>query len=284
MKDSEFFTPSGVRLRKCTQHPGHHNWLFFPGGPGIGSESLLELVDALQVPGTSWLVDLPGDGSNTALPPTPGGHYHNWPQVLLEAVHALPQCICVGHSTGGMYLLSVPELEHAIQGLVLISTAPDARWHARYLAMTAQHPLPAVKAAVQAYEVSPTNDHLRDIAVASAEWNFTSAGVTAGRELLARMPYNLAAVAWSDRHFDQTYVAKWWPKQVPTLILSGANDRIVDQSLWEGLPYEGAHVLRETVADAGHFPWIEQPETVRMAFGKLVVRFNGTNIPSPTAL
>ncbi|EUA07894.1 hypothetical protein I545_6382 [Mycobacterium kansasii 662] len=40
------------------------NWLFLPGGPGIGSESLHELVDTVDVPGCSWMVDLPGDGSN----------------------------------------------------------------------------------------------------------------------------------------------------------------------------------------------------------------------------
>ena len=61
---SELYTASKVRLRLRHQNPGPLNWLFVPGGPGIGADSLEELVGAANLPGRSWLVDLPGDGSN----------------------------------------------------------------------------------------------------------------------------------------------------------------------------------------------------------------------------
>jgi pimeloyl-ACP methyl ester carboxylesterase len=272
MDKSEFLTALGVRLRPRSQRPGPYNWLFFPGGPGIGSESLHELVDALAVPGTCWLVDLPADGSNTDLPPAPGGHYQHWPQVLLEAARALPDCVAVGHSTGGMYLLSVPELAPLLRGLVLVSTAPDASWHPRYVAMTQQYPLAAMPEALRRFEQEPTNERLREVAVASAEWNFTPAGLEAGRDLLTRMPYNLAAVEWSDQFFDHLYAAKWWPQEIPTLIVSGGNDRIVDQSLWDAAPFQASNVLHRTIPQAGHFPWIEQPAAVRAAFDELTAR------------
>ncbi len=83
-------TTHGVRLRRARRTPGRWNWLFFPGGPGIGSESLQELVDVADCPGTSWLVDLLGDGSNVAAPGAPADPYPLWPQVLLEAVNAVP--------------------------------------------------------------------------------------------------------------------------------------------------------------------------------------------------
>jgi hypothetical protein len=51
----------------------------------MGSESLLNLVDSLDVPGTCWLVDLPGDGSNTNPPGAGADPYSGWPQVLIEA-------------------------------------------------------------------------------------------------------------------------------------------------------------------------------------------------------
>jgi len=84
------------------------------------------------------------------------------------------------------------------------------------------------------------------------------------------MPYNMAAVEWSDQHFDRTYLSKWWPQQLPTLVLSGAQDRIVTQELWNDARYEGPHILRRTVADAGHFLWIDQPKAARAAFTQLV--------------
>jgi len=62
--DADMFTRSGVHMVQHRVNRGDLNWLFLPGGPGLGSESLHELVAAVQTPGTSWLVDLPGDGSN----------------------------------------------------------------------------------------------------------------------------------------------------------------------------------------------------------------------------
>ncbi len=260
----EFRTPAGVRVREVVRRPGDLNWLFLPGGPGIGSPSLAGLAETVQVSGTSWLVDLPGDGDN--VDPAAGNPYGRWPGVLIEAAQALPNPVYVGHSTGGMYLLSVPELELLLAGLVLVSSAPHAGWMAAYLAMTQRHPLAAVDVAAAAYEADPTDDNLARLAVASAPWNFTPAGLAAGTGLLARMPYNGAAVEWSARNFDDSYAMTWWPATVPTLIVSGAQDRIVDQSLWNEPRFHGGHVRHEWIPDAAHFPWIDQPDAVRRAF------------------
>lgn len=265
----ERFTPSGVRLRQRHRRPGEHSWLLLPGGPGLGSESLHELADALDVPGEIWMVDLPGDGSN---PSDAADPFARWPDVLIEALDVLPSCVYVGHSTGGMYLLSVPALEARLAGLALVSSAPDAGWRPAFAAMVARHPLPAVDEATRAYEADPSDDRLRALAVASAEWNFAPSSVARGRELLARMPYNRAAVDWSARAFDDTYRATWWPRALPTLILGGAADRIVDQSLWSRPELQGPHVLHRTIPDAAHFTWMEQPAAVAAAFRELAAR------------
>jgi pimeloyl-ACP methyl ester carboxylesterase len=256
----ERFTVSGVRLRCRVTRPGALNWLLLPGGPGIGSESLQELADSLDVPGAIWMADLPGASSDL---------FEKWPQVLIEAAQELPNSVYVGHSTGGMYLLATPELEAHLAGLVLISTAPDASWLPAFVAMTERHPLLKVAAATERFEAEPTNERLRDIAVASAEWNFPARNVARGREFLGRMPYNRDAVAWSDDNFDKTYVHTWWPHSLPTLILSGDEDRIVTQDLWNAPQFQGENILRRTVENAAHFPWLDNPEAVAAAFQEL---------------
>lgn len=45
--DDLIFTASGVRLRRRSAREGALNWPLLPGGPGIGSESLAELADAV---------------------------------------------------------------------------------------------------------------------------------------------------------------------------------------------------------------------------------------------
>lgn len=274
-RPDEFWTTHGVRLRRGRRAAGPWNWLFLPGGPGIGSESLQELVDAADCPGTSWLVDLPGDGSNVDAPGAPAGPYRLWPHVLLEAVDAVPNPVAVGHSTGGQYLLSVPDLADGLAGLVLVSTAPDCSWMPTFEAMCAADPLPEVIEATRRFEADPTDATLADIAVASAPWNFTPESLQNGRDLLARMPYNRLAVEWSDRHFDREYASNWFPSAIPTLILSGTADRIVDQSLWDDPRYRGPNVRHVAVDGGAHFPWIERPRAVGDAFADFAAALDG---------
>ncbi|MEI9849645.1 MAG: alpha/beta hydrolase [Sphingomonas sp.] len=270
------FTPSGVRLRRHSARAGDLNWLLLPGGPGIGSESLDELAAALGVSGTIWLVDLPGDGSNRTPPGASADPFSRWPQVVAEAARALPNVVFAGHSTGGMYLLATPELERHILGLVLLDTAPDAGWHARFVEMTARNPLPAVEAAAAIYERDRRDENIAAVAVASAEWNFTSEAVAAGRELLARMPYNSAAVDWSEANFDHVYEAAWWPESIPVLVLAGADDRIVWQGGWEDDRFHTSGALFRSIPRAGHFPWIENPAAVGAAFAEIAGRIAAT--------
>lgn len=249
--------------------PGELNWLLLPGGPGIGSESLLELADCMQVLGSIWLVDLPGDGSNAS---TLNDSFESWPQVLLEATEDLSHCIYAGHSTGGMYLLSTPALAGRIDGLALLDTAPDCGWLPMFEAMTRSHPLPAFEAAATRYAEQKTAGNLTALVVASAEWNFTPSGLAAGRELLARMPYNSAAIEWSDRHFDRSYEARWWPTDIPVLRLYGEHDRIVSQAGWNTPKYATPNVMVRAIPEAGHFPWIENPGAVTEAFRQFALK------------
>ena len=255
-------------MRLHSFRPGELNWLLLPGGPGIGSESLHALADAMDVPGTIWLVDLPGDGSNTT-----HGHddpFRQWPHVLVEAAEAVPDAIYAGHSTGGMYLLATPAVREHIRGLVLLDTAPDCAWHAEYVRMTQDDPLPRFTRALAAYERDKSLANLTALVVESAEWNFEPAGLEAGRALLAHMPYNREAVEWSDANFDHTYKAQWWPDQLPVLRLWGAHDRIVTQQAWNAPEYDTPNVLACEIPGAGHFPWIENPAAVTDAFRTFV--------------
>jgi pimeloyl-ACP methyl ester carboxylesterase len=179
-----------------------------------------------------------------------------------------------------MYLLSTPDLANRLTGLVLISTAPNASWLPAFIAMTEQNPLPAVATATAVYEADPTNDNLAAIAVASAAWNFGPHTIDAGRDLLGRMPYNEPAVAWSDEHFDRTYRAAWIPEVVPTLIISGSDDRIVAQALWNDDRYRQGPITRAIIKGGAHFPWIENPAGVKDALQTFASKLASSNTQS----
>lgn len=265
------FTPSGVRLRLTGQRAGSWDWLLFPGGPGLGSESVQGLADCAALPGRTWLVDLPGDGSN--LRDAPGDEaFSGWPTVLLEAFEGMAQPVAIGHSTGGMYLLSVPELASRLKGLVLIGCAEDARWQDDFATMAQQHPLPEADLAQRNFAGQPGDANLRALLVATASWSFTPEGLDEGRRLFAGLPCNLAAMNWSASQFDPAYQARWWPESMPVLLLAGEHDRIVGAHRFQAQRYRGRNVHRERIAGAGHYPWVEHPEQVRQALQRFSAR------------
>lgn len=267
MPEKEIFTPSGLRMRRMATRPGALNWLFLPGGPGLGAESLHELPAMLELPGRALLVDLPGDGSNRG--EAAGAA---WPGVVLEATDALPDCVYVGHSTGGMYLQSVPELEGRLRGLALVGSAPDAAWRQEFARTALQFPLPEVPNALAALQSDGGDEALGALVLASAAWSFMPRTLGQGSEMLARLPFSHAAYRWSEQFFDDFYIGKWWPQRLPTMILHGANDRIIDSRCWRDRRFHGGHVLHRCIAGAGHFPWFEQPAAVGAAFRAFALR------------
>jgi pimeloyl-ACP methyl ester carboxylesterase len=247
------------------------NWLFLPGGPGLGSESLLPLLNILNLPGKLWRLDLPGDGSNTTS--NNSDSFSHWPEALLEAVSAFEHVILVAHSTGGMYALSLPELEPLLEGLILLDSAPDARWQTSFAKAVRDLPIPGLEVLQERYGKESGNETLRELTLASTPWLFTAQGLAAGRESLRSLPFNHETCQWSEKHFDSTYRAKWVPGKIPVLIMAGEEDLVTPLRLFEEESrFCMDNITLKAVKNAGHFPWIENPAEVAKEFTTFVQR------------
>ncbi len=243
------------------------DWLFLPGGPGLGSESLLPLLNILKLPGNMWRLDLPGDGSNTTA--NSAASFSNWATALIEAVSKFDQVVLVAHSTGGMYALSLPEMEGLLYGLVLLDSAPSGQWQSLFADLVKNFPIPELEILQMKYKESPSNSALKAVTLAAAPYLFTKKGQALGVEMLSALPYNCEVYQWSEEHFDHTYQAKWVPQAIPTLILSGERDLVTPQKLFtERKEWNRSNILFKLIRDAGHFPWIENPEGVIRAFNE----------------
>jgi pimeloyl-ACP methyl ester carboxylesterase len=75
---------------------------------------------------------------------------------------------------------------------------------------------------------------------------------------------------------NKTYISTWWPQTIPTLIVSGADDRIVWQGAWEEPRFRGNIVMHRTIEGGAHFPWIENPHAVQQAFSELAAKVVST--------
>lgn len=266
MFKTPFWTQSRARLQLfSSSEEGNLNWLFLPGGPGLGAESLLPLLKILQLTGKLWLLDLPGDGSNTTS--NNQESFTSWPVALIEAAKSFTHVVLVAHSTGGMYALSLPELEKHLEGLILLDSAPDATWQILFAERIKKQPVPGLQALQETYEKNPSNEALKALTLASAPYLFTKSGRSAGVESLRSLPYNYETCQWSETHFDRTYQAKWIPKTIPTLILAGEEDQITPLKLFRNdKRFSQKNITIKSIKGAAHYPWIENPAEVGEAF------------------
>lgn len=269
-------TPSGARLKlfQSSSKEGSYNWLFLPGGPGLGSESLHPLLEILELPGSSWTLDLPGDGSNVAANNSEA--FSHWQEALIEAAGAFDKPILVAHSTGAMFALATPELETLLAGLVLLDSAPDRHWKQAFASRTKSLDVSEIEKAEAVYKKGPSNATLKALVIAGAPLMFTEEGFEKGVRSLYNLPYNYEAFQWAEEHFDPIYEAKWAAEKLPTLILAGSEDLATPLSLYsEQKRFQRKNILLKEIAHAGHFPWIENPAAVKAAFDAYCARLIG---------
>lgn len=255
-----------ARLQCIRNLPGgNYNWIFLPGGPGLGSESLSDLTKIVELPGSIWHLDLPGDGSNTTH--NDEESFSHWSKALIEAVNALPNVILVAHSTGGMYALATPALNKILVGLVLMDSAPDSSWQQSFMLHVNNNPINAVNKLQKQYVKKPDNDLLKKLTIAAAPYSFTIKGLSKGISLLKSLSFNYKTCDWSGKHFDHTYKAKWVPNTIPTLILTGEHDQITPLYFFRhSKKFQRKNIIIKQIKNAGHFPWIENPKEVVKTF------------------
>lgn len=264
------WTMDGGRLQyQSARNDNGINWLFLPGGPGLGSEAVAGLTGMLKdrIPGVIWHFDLPNDGSNI-LKDKP---ISNWRSSLVQAITAFDKVILVAHSTPGMYVQTMPELEEMLYGLVLIGSAPDGSWQPMFEEHCKNNADSIIHEAEKIYNENQDNESLRKLLVAAARYCFTNEqALIDGKELFKQIPVNHAASKWSSENFDsENYKATWIPQKIPTLITTGSNDCITSLDLFKNNPeYVRNNILIEEIGNAGHYPWFENPSEIVRVFEK----------------
>ena len=247
------------------------NWVFLPGGPGLGSESLSGLTSLLQLPGTIWHLDLPGDGSN--ITENDSHYFSHWSDALVEAVESLDKVILVAHSTGGMYAVATAKLKGLLTGLVLMDSAPDASWQQFFMDYVKKHPIEALEKLQAEYVEHPSDETLKKMVIISIPYLFTPAGLKKDLSFLESLPINYRTCDWSAQNFDGHYTYQWIPETIPTLIFAGDSDRITPLKLFRDLPAFGRdNILIRAIPEAGHYPWIDNPGGVSLVFSEYCQR------------
>ena len=260
------WTKQSARFELINSRRGNNlNWVFLPGGPGLGSEYLREFALSLELPGQTWLLEMPGDGSNqfTEKPID----YSQWPQDLATAVNSLDRVVLVAHSFGGMLALSSPELQDHLSGLILMDTAPNNQWMHSSSCSGSNCDIPKTTPTMTNYEKNPSDPGLKQVALNMGPLFFSPAQIKEGTRLLEDLPYNHLPYDWINKHFNPTYQAKWIPQTIPTLIISGTEDILTPVSLFQqDKRFNRPNIKTILIPHAGHFSWINHQAELKTIF------------------
>jgi pimeloyl-ACP methyl ester carboxylesterase len=260
-----FWDERGTRYRLVKSVSGtSFNWLFLPGGPGGDSSYYLPLIEALNFSGNYWLIDLPGNGSNTRYTDVAQYDYQLWHECFLPAITRFNHPILVGHSFGALFPLVFPQLENILSGLILVGgiVAPLSEAAAQ---MATDRQLPSLLEPMQNFVTNPTQETF-DVALrACCPYYFPQSSLAIGMERLAQLAFNYRAALWGQIYLSQLDYAKLWiPQKVKTLAFSGGEDCITPFILLEqDERLKRNNIQLHRIKDAGHLPWLEKMDEVK---------------------
>lgn len=135
---------------------------------------------------------------------------------------------------------------------------------------------PDLTVEMSAFVQNPCQDTFTTALAACFPYYFTETNMKQGAELFADLPFPYQAAVWcQNKLVGMNYSAKWSPKTLPMLIISGSEDYICHYSLFkDDARFQSPNITFELITGAGHFPWLEQPGAVAKAFAefcKLIV-------------
>jgi proline iminopeptidase len=248
-----------------------------PGGPGTSAAFLGDLAGLDEMATIVWL-DPRGTGRSTA-PADPTAyslaHYAADVEALCEQL-GLDRIGLLGFSHGGMVAMRhAVDHPERLTHLILLDTAPaldEAAMKRASAAMDRRQGEPWYEAVRPAIDADDPPDGGDDEALASLlaimpmyfhRWDERSRRFVA--TLAATTFHARVSAAWNAEQATLDLRPELSQVAVPTLVVVGDDDFICDvvsaREMADRIP--GARL--EVIAEAGHFPWVEQPSAFRRA-------------------
>ncbi|WP_298622031.1 alpha/beta hydrolase [uncultured Legionella sp.] len=241
-----------------------YNWLFLPGGPGADSSYLFKVAKELELPGNTWLIDFPNNGSNQA-----NEHYNfnQWFDLLLPTVNRFQHPVLVGQSFGGMFPLLFPQLETILKGFVILNSSPTL-WHEEASRVAKEKGKPSLVEELQEFVENQNPETFKRALMACAPYYFPNQSLEKGKQMLESLPFNYQAAGWwQQKASELNFNAVWVPENVQTLIIGGSEDCMTPPSLFlNDQRFVRDNISTVIIENAGHMPWVEDMSAVKKAF------------------
>lgn len=265
--DNYLWDKNSVRyqlINSVTNSSLAYNWLFLPGGPGADSSYLFDIGKELKLPGNTWLIDLPNNGSNQV---SEAYDFEWWFDLFLPTIKRFQNPILVGQSFGGMFPLLFPELESLLNGFVILSGAP-VLWHEEASRVAKEKQKPSCTEPLKIFVENPNPETFKQALMACTPYYFPSHTLEAGKKICENLAFNYHAAGWwQTKAAEINFNATWIPENVSTLIIGGTEDCMTPPSLFlNDKRFDRDNISLVIIENAGHMPWLEDMNAVKQAF------------------
>ncbi|KTD57285.1 alpha/beta fold hydrolase [Legionella shakespearei] len=259
------FTDHGYRINPIVQSSGY-TWIFLPGGPGLGSEYLIDFCKNLKLPGSILLLDFPRDGTN----PQGTLDFKDWEKGLIALLQTVHNPVLVTHSFAGMFVLNIPEIEPHLSGLVMMNTTTKNSFFEHVAAMQEKHQLPDLVAPATVYHLNPSDETYREFWNTYKYYCFTAEEMREGEQMIPLFAFNSEAYDYTIHNFYANYQCKWQPSLIPAMTIASEHDFICPPQIFiQDKRFQSANIINKVI-DAGHCPWILKQEEVQECFNEFI--------------
>lgn len=262
------YTKYGYRINQIKEESGF-TWIFLPGGPGLGSEYLINFCQQLKLPGNILIVDFPKDGTN------PEGilDFISWQEGLIDLLQSYPNPVLVTHSFSGMFCLNLPEIERHIAGLVLMNTTTLNSFFAHVSTMKEQFDLPDLIPPASEYHLNPSNESYKKFWNTYKYYCFTNEELAEGEKMLPLLAFNNAAYHYAIEHFYPDYRCRWQPEKIPAMTIASEKDYICPPDIFiTDQRFQADNISNKLIKQAGHCPWLTQMPQIQDCFNEFLKR------------
>lgn len=252
LQTNDITLPHGSKLKKVSEGQ-KLNWIFLPGGPGLGEEYFEDLFKEKFLLGNVYLYKFPKYEAiaNYEL------FYLALQKDISDIIQYLKNSILVGHSFSGMLLqtLSIPSSKNC--KLVLLNSSPslDCFESAKNALLDfSKSEQKIIAKTEQNYAFKKTNQNFIEMLKAWSPYYVNRKNKTEYYKMLSACSVDYQFYEWGRNYFFEKFV-KIGKIPKDSIIINSSKDKICPSHLYKN--YDLTENWLVSLDLSSHFPWLE---------------------------